>query len=215
VVGCDTKTLDLTITNSSASTQTVTACDTYTWSENNTTYTTSGIYTNVVGCDTKTLDLTINNSSAINTTVSLNSGVLTSNHLGATYQWYKCPNTLLVNETNQSYTPIINGDYKVEITLADCTVTSNCVTVNSLAIDEFKQNDFKIYPNPSKGIVSIVTPYEGNYIIIDRSGKTIKSFSLYENIINTLNLEDVSEGIYFIKSMSDTKIKTQKLIIKK
>ncbi|WP_348812052.1 beta strand repeat-containing protein [Flavobacterium maritimum] len=215
VVGCDTKTLDLTITNSSASTQTITACDTYTWSENNTTYTASGVYTNVVGCDTKTLDLTITNSSAINNSVSFNSGTLTSNHLGATYQWYQCPNTLLVNETNQSYIPLINGDYKVEITVADCTVTSNCITVNSLAIDEFNQNEFKIYPNPSKGIISIVTPYKGNYIIIDRSGKTIKSFNLDENIVNTLNLEDVSDGIYFIKSISDNKVKTQKLIIKK
>ncbi|MNX12046.1 hypothetical protein D3C86_418170 [compost metagenome] len=215
VVGCDTKTLDLTITNSSASTETVTACDTYTWSENNATYTTSGVYTNVVGCDTKTLDLTITNSSATNTTVNLNLGVLTSNHSGATYQWYQCPNTLLVNETNQSYTPLINGDYKVEITVADCIVTSNCITVNSLAVDEFNQNEFKIYPNPSKGIVSIVTPYEGDYIIIDRSGKTIKSFNLDENVVNTLNLENVSDGIYFIKSISNNKVKTQKLIIKK
>ncbi|MNT11819.1 hypothetical protein D3C72_1467190 [compost metagenome] len=214
-MGCDTKTLDLTITNSSASTETVTACDTYTWSENNTTYTTSGVYTNVVGCDTKTLDLTITNSSATNTTVNLNLGVLTSNHIGATYQWYQCPNTLLVNETNQSYTPLINGDYKVEITVAGCTVTSNCITVNSLAVDEFNQNEFKIYPNPSKGIVSIVTPYEGDYIIIDRSGKTIKSFNLDENVVNTLNLENVSDGIYFIKSISNNKVKTQKLIIKK
>lgn len=205
----------VTGTPSTSSSQTVSACDSYFWSENSTTYTTSGTYTNVVGCDTKTLNLTISNSSAINATVAVNSGLLTANQSGATYQWYQCPNTLLTNETNQSYTALANGDYKVEITMGDCTVTSNCVTVSNLAVDEFKQNEFKIYPNPSKGIVNLVTPYKGNYIIVDISGKTLKSFNLDENVVTALNLENLSDGTYFIKNNSNNKIKTQKLIIKK
>jgi hypothetical protein len=74
--GCvDTKTLNLTINSSSSSSQTVTACDTYTWSLNGQTYTTSGTYTfvgtNAAGCpDTKTLVLTINNSTSSSQTVS-------------------------------------------------------------------------------------------------------------------------------------------------
>ena len=68
--GCtDTKTLVLTINNSTSSSQSATACDNYTWSVNGTTYTTSGTYTfvgtNAAGCtDTKTLVLTINNSTS-------------------------------------------------------------------------------------------------------------------------------------------------------
>lgn len=205
----------VTGTPSTSSSQTVTACDSYLWSENGTTYTTSGTYTNTVGCDTKTLNLTINYSSAINTAVTTNSGLLTAAQSGATYQWYQCPNTLLSGETNQSYTALANGDYKVDVTVGECTVTSNCITVSNLAVGEFKPNEFKIYPNPSKGIVNIITPYEGNYIIVDGLGKTIKSFDLHENIVNTLNLENVSDGTYFIKSISDSNIKTQKLIIKK
>ncbi|EJL62936.1 beta strand repeat-containing protein [Flavobacterium sp. CF136] len=205
----------VTGTPSTSSSQTVSACDSYFWSENSTTYTTSGTYTNVVGCDTKTLNLTISNSSAINATVTVNSGLLTANQSGATYQWYQCPNTLLTNETNQSYTALANGDYKVEITMGDCTVTSSCVIVSNLAVNEFKQNEFKIYPNPSKGMVNIVTPYKGNYIIADILGKTLKSFNLDENIVTVLNLENLSDGTYFIKNNSNNKIKTQKLIIKK
>ncbi|WP_281309478.1 Ig-like domain-containing protein [Flavobacterium flavigenum] len=205
----------VTGTPSTSSTQTITACDSYLWSENTTTYTTSGIYSKTVGCDTKILDLTINYSSAINTAVTVNSGVLTAAQSGATYQWYQCPNTLLSGETNQSYTALANGDYKVEITVGQCTKTSNCTTISNLATDEFKPNEFKIYPNPSKGIVNIITPYEGNYIIVDALGKTIKSFDLHENIVNILNLENVSDGTYFIKNISDSNIKTQKLIIKK
>jgi hypothetical protein len=66
--GCtDTKTLVLTINNSTSSVETVTSptCGTYRWSVNDTVYTASGTYTvtgtNAAGCvDTKTLLLTIN-----------------------------------------------------------------------------------------------------------------------------------------------------------
>ena len=68
--GCDSLvTLDLTINNSSSSTDIVTACDSYSWVDGN-TYTASNnsatwIETNAAGCDSVvTLDLTINNSSS-------------------------------------------------------------------------------------------------------------------------------------------------------
>jgi hypothetical protein len=68
--GCDsTVTLNLTINQPTSSTVTATACGSYTWAENGTTYTTSGSYpvvlagANANGCDsTITLNLTINNS---------------------------------------------------------------------------------------------------------------------------------------------------------
>ncbi|WP_309613015.1 reprolysin-like metallopeptidase [Flavobacterium sp.] len=65
VSGCHTQTLNLTINQSTASSQSVTACDSYTWTANGTTYTASGTYEvtglNAAGCtDTKTLILTIN-----------------------------------------------------------------------------------------------------------------------------------------------------------
>ena len=70
--GCDgVHTLNLTINNSTTSTVTQTACDSYTW--NGTTYTSSGSYTysttNANGCDsTATLNLTINSSTTSTTT---------------------------------------------------------------------------------------------------------------------------------------------------
>ncbi len=49
----------VTGTPSTSTTQTETACDSYTWAVDGTTYTNSGTYTNTVGCDTKILNLTI------------------------------------------------------------------------------------------------------------------------------------------------------------
>ncbi len=214
-VGCNTKTLNLTITNSTSSSQTESACDSYIWSANGIKYTSSGTYTYTAGCETKTLFLTINNTSVITKTVSLNSGILSSNHSGASYQWFKCPNTMLTNETNQSYTPLTVGDYKVEITVGDCKITSDCITVTTLGLDELQQNQFKLYPNPSKGIINIVTANKGNYNIIDQSGKIIKSVYLDQDIINTINMENVSDGVYILKNNSDHRIKAQKIIISK
>lgn len=60
--GCaTTSTADVTVTftTPSSTTDTVSACGSYTWAENGTTYTTGGTYTFVAGCVTKTLDLTI------------------------------------------------------------------------------------------------------------------------------------------------------------
>ncbi len=68
--GCDsTITLNLTIKNSTTATVPVTACDSYTWPINSTTYTTSGTHTatipNAAGCDSViTLNLTINNATS-------------------------------------------------------------------------------------------------------------------------------------------------------
>ena len=68
--GCDSViTLDLTITNSTSSTDVQSACDSYTWIDGN-TYTASNntatfTMMNAVGCDSViTLDLTINNSTS-------------------------------------------------------------------------------------------------------------------------------------------------------
>ena len=70
-----TVTLNLTINNSSATTETVTACDSYTWSGDGNSYNASGIYVanlqTVDGCDsTATLDLTITISTSSTETVS-------------------------------------------------------------------------------------------------------------------------------------------------
>jgi len=74
--GCTVaETLVLTINQSTSSTETISACSSYTWAANDQTYTESGTYvvngTNAAGCpDTKTLVLTINQPTSNTNTVS-------------------------------------------------------------------------------------------------------------------------------------------------
>jgi hypothetical protein len=58
----------ITVTASSTlPTETISACDSYTWSANGTVYTVGGIYTSTTACVTRTLDLTITPSSTLPT----------------------------------------------------------------------------------------------------------------------------------------------------
>jgi hypothetical protein len=100
--GCpETKTLVLTINNSTSSSESQTACGSYLWPVNGQTYTASGTYTststNAAGCpDTKTLVLTINSSaistqpadtnicSVVGSTASIS---VATPIVGATYTW--------------------------------------------------------------------------------------------------------------------------------
>jgi len=65
-----TSTVNVVVNPSSNNTTTQSACDSYTWSVNGTTYTQSGTYTSVNGCATETLVLTITPSTNNTTTVS-------------------------------------------------------------------------------------------------------------------------------------------------
>ena len=85
--GCDSiVTLTLTIKNSSNSSSLQTACASYTWAQNNVTYTFSGAYTdtltNAVGCDSIiTLNLTINNSGSTSNAIACGSYTWTQNNI--------------------------------------------------------------------------------------------------------------------------------------
>lgn len=64
--------LNLTIQASTTSLVYVTNCGSYTWALNNTTYTSSGIYTALNGCETVYLNLTIINTQTYNSSVTAN-----------------------------------------------------------------------------------------------------------------------------------------------
>ena len=80
--------------------------------------------------------------------------------------------------------------------------------------DIVKSNEVVLYPNPANKLVNIKidkVQFEGNIIISDISGRQI-----YSSQINTSNSIDVSEltnGIYFVTIYNNSFKETQKLII--
>lgn len=96
----------------------------------------------------------------INTTVSQNGATLTANLPNASYQWLDCNNNFTPVSgqagQNQSFTPQVNGEYAVAITLGQCTETSSCYTVATLGNNKNElSNPITIFPNPNNGEFSV------------------------------------------------------------
>ncbi|HEY6143809.1 MAG TPA: T9SS type A sorting domain-containing protein [Flavobacterium sp.] len=139
---------------------------------------------------------------------------LTAMEIGASYQWYKCPNTLLDGETNQSYLPTVDGDYKVEITslVSNCSVTSDCVTFSSLGVKDINgASQFVLYPNPTTGILNIESNIEDNFTVFNQLGQVVKTVKVNVGT-NKVNLENLVDGVYFLKNKSGENQVIKKII---
>ena len=213
--GCDSViTLSLTINNSSASSSAVTACDSYTWLQNNVTYTTSGAYTdtiaNTVGCDSvislqltiDTVDLSITN---------INDSLVSNDANATTYQWVNCDsnNAIISGATNQGYQPTMSGNYAVILTKGACTDTSACENVIISNTTESKLNaNFSLYPNPTRGTVYLELSNNlerGSIIqIYTLTGQLVKIVQVQrkKTIIDISSLE---RSVYFFNYGNTTK----------
>lgn len=218
--GCDSIiTINLTIGNNTGSTN-ITACGSYA-SSNGTVYTTSGdvieVYTNAAGCDSVlTVNLTINPLPA-DTSVTQTMHTLTANLNGATYQWIDCStNQPIANETNQSFTPSVDGSYAVIITENGCSDTSNCFLVEPVSTSTIFETPISIFPNPTNGIIQI--DFGQNYDHIQLSvnnviGKTVHSTIYnYQNNIQ-LDLSEYAKGVYFVRIQSEEKQAVLRVVV--
>jgi PKD repeat protein len=108
------------------------------------------------GCDTTTQTITVLQSPF--TGLEFINGKITSLQPNALYQWLLCPSlTLIPGATSVEYTPPINGEYAVIVTLANgCSDTSECITINTLDIEEMSELT-TLFPNPGNGTFTIKT----------------------------------------------------------
>jgi hypothetical protein len=146
----------------------------------------------------------------IDTSINQSAFDLTSNQSGAIYLWMDCNSSnVLLNNTNQVYTPIVDGTYYLEISYNGCIDTSSCYPFLMNNLSEKLASDISIYPNPTSEFIFITIPT--NFIdsyceLIDQFGRTIKQQQL-KNDLNTLNIFDIENGVYYIRFIDGTKIK--------
>jgi hypothetical protein len=83
----------------------------------------------------------------------------------------------------------------------------------SLANQQFTSNGFKIYPNPSNGIVNITAEQLNDYKVrvTDITGKTMLTKE-YNGIENTLDISSFANGLYFFEINSGNKSETIKIM---
>jgi hypothetical protein len=77
------------------------------------------------------------------------------------------------------------------------SISENCI--NLLSVDDVNFNSLSIYPNPTSGVITInySNPID-EILVIDVTGKVVLS----QKHTNTINLEELSKGLYIIKVSS-------------
>lgn len=96
----------------------------------------------------------------------------------------------------------------------DCSTSVN-VPLNTLSVSNkvalSKKDDVLLYPNPSNGILSLETHYKVEKVqLFSTTGKLILNF--YNK--NSINIENVSSGIYFVKMFFSNGTTSTKKVIK-
>ena len=159
-------------------------------------------------------DITINALPNVNTTLS--KFTITADQNGAGYQWLNCNtgNSVISGATGQSYTATANGSYAVVVTMNGngCSDTSSCVIINNIGIDEIvTNNQFTIYPNPSKDYITIIVPEKATIEILNIQGLIIKTIN--NNDIKTkIDIRNLVSGVYIIRAKTNNEIVTKSFI---
>ncbi|MFB0997115.1 MAG: T9SS type A sorting domain-containing protein [Flavobacteriales bacterium] len=115
--------------------------------------------TNSFGIDslTKTSTIYIVPTAGAVTTIG---ATLTIASTGVLYKWVNCDSNYSFHpkDTNQSFTPIINGNYACIITTPEgCLDTTACFSINSVKLENVSKDAFevKVYPNPVNEILTV------------------------------------------------------------
>ena len=94
-----------------------------------------------------------------------------------------------------------------------CLTRFNIATV--LGVSENTMNNVSIYPNPATSNIHVSgINGEAQVSIIDMTGRMVKNVNVAEMDNATINVEDVADGIYFVKVQQEGNCKVDKVIIK-
>jgi hypothetical protein len=200
--GCDSVvTLNLTILPKPEREIVVSTCDSYTWLDGVTYFSSTNEPTFIVemenGCDSiLTLNLTVNQ---VNTTVTdVGTGILTASP-NESYQWFDCETQMIIpSETASSFPPTQDGIYAVILeNVAGCVDTSDCYIIDYLALNAQNLLEWTLSPNPASEHVSIHTAsgiVPSTITLYDLQGKFIQQVKNE----STINVSALSPGIYLL-----------------
>ena len=166
---------------------------------------TSGIYQDTIlnstGCDSIiSINLTID---TVDNSTNQDGDILSSNALVSAYKWLDCDKNYaeILGEVNQFYTPLVLGNYAVEVTTNGCVDTSDCINVVSLSIIDFNRDRRgQVYPNPNNGIFTVDSDLAlENIKVYDLFGQLVFSKKT-NNKVTLVDLSNLANGVYFLQA---------------
>jgi Secretion system C-terminal sorting domain len=127
---------------------------------------------------------------------------------------------------NHNFTVPTSGEYRIAFrnalqrsSTSSTTATAwlmldNMVVSTALSVDEFNKSGMSLFPNPVLDFITINNPdnIQINTIsVVDMNGRELLN-NKYTTTSNTINLSNLSKGIYFIQLNTDKGILSKKII---
>lgn len=157
----------------------------------------------------------INASSASPSQICVGEKVVLSATGGASFSWISNTSSSILSGANVTVSPNVTSTYT--ITGTDINGCSNVATLTQVvdACTGLSESaiaaGFNVYPNPSAGEFTIEGVNGAQLEVVDLTGKVV-----YTNTINggkvTLNMNNASNGVYFLKLQSQGSVNIVKLI---
>jgi hypothetical protein len=147
-------------------------------------------------------------SCGLSSKISKNGMTITAQEANAgSYEWINCiTNSPMADGNKQTFIPKANGSYAVIITQGACKVTSDCMVIEGLKVEDGMSADaLKVYPNPTTGAVQIDLGKEYRNVAIEvRSAigqlVSVNEFAGGQNFNADIN---GAPGTYFIYVKAD------------
>lgn len=109
---------------------------------------------------------------------------------------------------NQTFFPSLSGYYAVEVTIGDCSSTSECRLVDFTGIDEI-ESIISVHPNPTKDEVTLsigTALLETEFVVTDNAGRIILT-DTFKSTKQKVNLSGFDNGVYFIRTDKESPVK--------
>jgi hypothetical protein len=133
---------------------------------------------------------------------------------GPTFQWVDCNNAFsaVAGATSSFYYPSVPGSYAVVLSQGGCSDTTVCETVTTVGMDEVEKSLIRVYPNPSQGVISILSDYSKGMSIevFDVAGRLVDQVTLQNGIMHYALPE--MKGIYFLRFSFSDGVETHRIV---
>jgi hypothetical protein len=173
------------------------------------------VFTSVLNCDS-TVELTLTVFSP-DMSVTQSGKTLEASGTADSYQWIDCMNNQpILNDTNQTFTALANGQYAVIIMENGCTDTSACYNVTTVNINERNiENVVSVFPTSVTDNVNLIFKHNMAQVsirILNVLGREMYNVN-HTNLKNlSLDLQKYEAGNYFIHLSTDTGTSIHRII---
>lgn len=219
-----------TICIGNSATLTASGIGTYTWSNSstqpvivvtpttNTTYTVNGFSTLCNTSHSSVVSVSVNPTPTVTltagaTTICAGAGsiALVGSPSGGVYSGAAVSGTLLSIANAGTFTPMYS--YTNSATGCSNTATTTVIIANCTGLLEFNTEPISVYPNPTNGLVNLTSMGKSlkNIEVTEITGKVIFSTQTVDESLQ-LNLNSYSNGVYYLKVVSDSNTLVFKVI---